>query len=75
MRPSWIVTRRAVVCKLELLNQSEVRGAEQMILHFKCTVWCEVTSQAIIEPHFLEYEDGNAETVTGKRYGYMLQSS
>ena len=47
---------------------------QQHQLHpVKCTVWCGVTANEIIGPHFFEDEEGNQVTVTGARYRTMIQ--
>lgn len=40
----------------------------------KVTVWCGVTHDRIIGPHFFEHPDGTAATVNGERYREMLQA-
>ena len=40
----------------------------------KVKVWCGVTSERIIGPHFFKDPDKNAVTVTGKRYREMLEN-
>ena len=51
------------------------RAVHQSELHpVKCTVWCAITSNKIIEPYFFEDDDGNAVTVTGERYRAMLRN-
>lgn len=51
------------------------RELHQRQLHpQKCTVWCGVTSRAIIGPYFFENEDGTAASVNGERYRIMLNT-
>ena len=40
----------------------------------KVTVWCGVTHDRVIGPHFFENPDGTAATVNGERYRHMLET-
>ena len=40
----------------------------------KVTVWCGVTHDRVIGPHFFDNQDGTAATVNGEIYRHMLQT-
>ena len=46
--------------------------AQRQLPPQKCTVWCGVMVNEVIEPYFFENEEGENVTVTGARYHQML---
>ncbi|GFR27683.1 uncharacterized protein TNCT_150611 [Trichonephila clavata] len=51
------------------------RATHQHQLHLsKCTIWCNVMANRVIDPYFFENEDGTPETISWAPYRTMIEN-